>query len=123
MKKKFCKDLDLVSFGTALKWIKNQKPIEANPVYIQKYGGQSKLPFRVWAFADVVLVMSNEKAKTQSQYILSKDKWNAFCKYVKDNPTMERGELARNYKQFECTNKTFWPTVISISKAYYSQIN
>lgn len=61
--------------------------------------------------------MSNEHAKMQSQYVLSTEKWDGFCKFVKQHPNMSMGELASHFKDFGCTNKLFWPAVISISKA------
>ena len=42
--------------------------------------------------------MSNEKAKKQSQYIITPEKWKAFWGYVKNNPEMGTGELAHDYK-------------------------
>lgn len=117
MKKKFCKDLKLVAFNKARRWIRKQAKEECAPVYIEKYGGKSRSPFRVWLFADVILLMSNEQAKMQSQYVLSAEKWDAFCRFVKLHPDMSMGELASHFKDFGCTNKLFWPVVISISRA------
>ena len=116
MRKKNCKDLKLVAFNKARRWIKMQAK-ECKPVNIEKYGGRSKYPFHTWVFADVILSMSNEHARMQSQYVLSAEKWNAFCKYVKEHPDMTMSELASRFKDFGCTNKLFWPAVISISKA------
>ena len=116
MRKKYCKDLKLVAFNKARRWIKMQAK-ECKPVNIEKYGGRSKYPFHAWVFADVILLMSNEHARMQSQYVLSAEKWNAFCKYVKEHPDMMMSELASRFKDFGCTNKLFWPAVISISKA------
>lgn len=114
---KQCKDLTLVSFNKAFRWIKAQHPTEAQPVYIPKFGGRSNLPFRAWCFADVLLLMANEQAVTQSQYILDKEKWEAFLNFVRENPEMKMGELAASFRRFGCLNKAFWPSIISISKA------
>jgi hypothetical protein len=34
------------------------------------------------------------------------------------NKEMGTGELAQDYKKFGCTNKLFWPSIISICKQY-----
>ena len=115
---KQCKDLSIVSFDKALKWIKSQNPTENNPVYISKYGGRSDLPFRVWCFANALLLMSNEHSIAQTQYILCKSRWNSFIAFIRQNPEMKMGELASNYKRFGCGSKVFWPAIISISKAF-----
>ncbi len=116
MARKLCKDLKLTTFEKARKWIKIQNPSQNEPVYINKYGGQSQRPFRVWVFANVILAMSNENDTKQAQYIITKDKWIAFCTYVKEHPMMGTGELSGNHKEYKCTNITFWPAIISISK-------
>lgn len=117
MNRKTCKDLNLASFAKALRWIKAHNPKEANPVHIPKYGGRSQLPFRAWCFAGNILLASNETAGTESEYLLSKEKWDAFSKFVHEHSDMGIGELAKHYQEFACTNKLYWPSVISISKA------
>ena len=114
---KQCKDLSLVSFNKVFQWIKSQHPTEVQPVYIPKYGGRSNLPFRVWCFADVLLLMANEHSVTQAQYVLDKERWGSFLRFVHENPDMKMEELAASYCCFGCRNKAFWPSVISISKA------
>lgn len=116
---KQCKDLRLVSFNKALRWVKAQNPTEAEPVYVNKYGGRSNLPFRVWAFSNALLIMSNEHANHQAQYILDQNKWVSFIKFVRANPEMKMGVLAKEFRRFSCSNKIFWPVVISISKAVH----
>ena len=66
-----CRELTLFPFRDVLSWVKQQQPTEANPLYVSKYGGRSNLDFRVWHFAGCLLLMSNEKAKKQSQYIIT----------------------------------------------------
>lgn len=77
----------------------------------------------MWVFAGSLLLMSNEKDKVQSQYILSKDKWNRFCQYVKDRPRIRVSELARCYRDYGCTNHLFWPSIISICKEVSESLN
>lgn len=113
-----CKDLYLSPFGRVLRWVKEINPDQYHPIYIPKYGGRSKQPFRLWCFANCLLLMSNENAKNQVQYILTRKKWTAFIDYVKKTPEMPIGVLSQHFKDFECTNKVFWPSIISICKAY-----
>jgi len=117
--RKEIRTLELITFAKAFKWLKRESTQE-NPAYIPQYGGCSQLPFKAWVFADSILLASNENAKTQVRYILTKEKWDAFCDYVGKNPHMLMGELAKNYRSFECTNRLFWPSIISISKAVLS---
>lgn len=120
---KQCKDLKLVPYRAIIQWVKSKEQSQSNPVLIQKYGSKSILPFRMWSFAGCLLLMSNEKAKVQAQYILNKKKWLSFFSFVKENPEMSIGDLARCYSEFECTNKVFWPSIISICKAYLEEKN
>lgn len=117
-----CRDLALFPYRNILCWVKDQNPTQDKPVYIPKYGGRSRLPFRVWHFAGCLLLMSNEKAIHQVQYILAPGQWKKFLDYVEQNPEMRIGELARHLKDFGCTNKVFWPTIISICKEYQKQL-
>lgn len=110
--------IPLLSFQSVLRWISEKQLSEEEPLYIPKYGGRSKRPFRVWSFADCLLLMSNEEDSSQRQYILNRDKWNRFLKYVKDHSEMGTFELSQHYKEFGCTNKVFWPSIISICKEY-----
>lgn len=118
-----CCQLSLFSYREVLRWVKHKNPIQAVPLYIPKYGGRSNLPFRLWHIPGGLLLMSNEKAKSQSQYILTEEKWRCFQEYVKKNPEMGTGELARHYPDFDCTNKLFWPSIISICKEYQRDTN
>ena len=113
-----CKDLTLFPYRTVFSWVKDQNPTQDKPVYIPKYGGRSKVPFRVWPFAGCLLLMSGEKAKLEAQYILTPENWRSFVAFVKENPEKGVGELARHFKDFGCTNKVFWPAIISICKEY-----
>ena len=115
---KQCKDLTIVSFDKAKRWINTQMLAENTPVYIPKYGGRSDFPFRVWRFADVLLLLANERSATQTQYVLCKERWDSFERFVRENPELKMSDLAKSYKSFGCMNKVFWPAVISISKAY-----
>lgn len=116
-----CKELIIFPYRKVLRWVKNQNPTEKKPVNIHKYGGRSKVPFRVWPFAGCLLLMSGEIAKNKAQYILTPEKWRSFEAFVKNNPEMGMGELAKHFKDFGCTNKVFWPSVISICKEYQKQ--
>lgn len=115
--KKINENLRLVPFKKVLSWIKAQDPHESSPVYISKAMPTSP-QFRVWYFAEELLLASNENDTVQRQYILDEDKWNKFCKYVTDNPKMSRGELGEKFKDYGCTDATFWPSIIHICEAY-----
>lgn len=106
------------SFPTVLRWVSEKQLSENEPLLIPKYGSRSKRPFRVWSFAGCLLLMSNEEDSTQRQYILNRDKWDRFLKYVKDHSEMGSFILSQHYKEFGCTNKVFWPSIISICKEY-----
>lgn len=121
--KKLCRELKIVSYHRALKWIKSRDPHEATPVHITKYGGRSNQPFRVWCFADLLLLMPNEDSVTQSHYVIDRKKWDSFWGFVKKNPNMGMGELAKRYKDYCCDNITYWPSIISISKAVIESEN
>lgn len=108
-------NIKLVSFKKALKWIKSNNPHENSPVYVIPYGGRG-LSFRVWHFANCLLLMSNENAKTQVQYIITEEKWNAFLKYAKEHHDMSTTDMGKHYKDYKCTNYTFWPSILSICK-------
>ncbi len=110
--------IHLHSFPTVMRWVSKKQLSETEPLLIPKYGGRSKRPFRVWSFAGCLLLMSNKEDSTQRQYILNIDKWNRFLKYVKDHSEMGTFELSKHYKEFGCTNKVFWPSIISICKEY-----
>ncbi len=111
-----------VSYARVLKWAKKQAPTlpNSNSILIPKYGGRSKTPFRLWVFADSLLLMSSEEARRQSQYILDREKWERFCEFVKKNPGIGTSELAKRYKEYGCTNYLFWPSIISICKKYHN---
>jgi hypothetical protein len=115
--KKVNEELTLVPFKNALAWIKSQNPHECSPVYISK-AKPTSLKFRVWCFADALLLASNENDAVQRQYILNEEKWNVFCEYVRNHPQMGRGELGKKYREFGCTDPTFWPSIIHICEAY-----
>lgn len=70
--KKYCCELRGVSSQKAVEWVKIRDPKEATPDLIKKYGGRSCLPFREWCFADLLLLMSNEKVAKHSQYVIDK---------------------------------------------------
>ena len=116
-----CRDLTLFPYLTVLRWVKHENPIQAFPLYIPTYGGRSKRPFRLWHIPGGLLLMSNENAKNQAQYILTPEKWKSFLAFVKKNPEMGTGELSKHYRDFGCTNKVFWPSIISICKEYKSK--
>lgn len=111
-------NIKLVSFRKALKWIKSFDPHENNPVYITPYGERpGTRPFRVWHFANCLLLMSNENAKTKVQYIITEEKWEAFLNYAKEHPDMSTTDMGKHYRDYKCTNYTFWPSIMSICKS------
>lgn len=111
----------LFSYTKALHWAKNQKPEQRSPIHIPKYGGRSHNSFRMWVFANSLLLMSSEKDKRQTQYILNREKWDMFCHFVKMHPGMSTRELANHYRDYGCSNYVFWPSIISICKIINEQ--
>ena len=111
----------LISYLKVLHWAKSQMPEQSSPILIPKYGGKSHNSFRMWVFANNLLLTSSEKDKKQTQYILNREKWDMFCRFVKMHPEMGTREFAKHYKDYGCTNYMFWPSIISINKQYYEQ--
>lgn len=117
--KKHNKNIQLASFKDVYRWLENLNATEQGPVHIIKYGERSTRPFRAHLELGKIVLRSNAQDSVQRKYDLTSTRWDAFCQFVKDNPEMSRGELADNFKQYGCTNKYFWPSIISISKQYY----
>lgn len=119
--KKYNKEIKTASFEDVYNWLVALNATEHCPVLIAKYGGRSISPFRTYIEKNNIILRSCVQDSIQQKYVLTKKKWDAFCNYVTIHPDMCRGELANNYKQYECTNKTFWPSIISICKSYYNK--
>ena len=121
---KLNKDIQLLPFKDVFNWIKSQNPHENSPVYISK-AKESSTKFRVWCFADVLLLASNENDRTIYQYVLTEEQWNVFVRFVEDNPDMSRDELGKHYLDFSFTHKTrfFWPSIIHICNEYIAAQN
>ena len=108
---KFNDDLypNLATFDEAYGWIAKQLLVKIDTV-----GGKA-LPFTAKIKKNDILLIGNDQR--QSQYLLTRAKWETFCKYVKSHPNMCRGELGENYKDYGCEDNRFHPAVIAISKA------
>ena len=117
-----CRELRIVSFRKAYSYVKQHNGVGMDAVKIP-YGRRNHLHFRAWAFAGDILLKSSETAHTQQDYRLTREKWNAFTDYVKQNPTMQVNDLAAHYRDFGCTNYTFWPSIINISIAISKAVN
>lgn len=115
---KTCSEMKLLPYKRVYNWIKQQMSADGKPVSIPKTRKQTP-PFRAWAFGHCLLLMANENARTQSQYILTKDQWDAFTKFVEDHSDMTLTELGtiENMRQCKCTNKTYWPAIMHICNA------
>jgi hypothetical protein len=118
--KKYNKDIQLTSYKDVFNWLVSCDATKQNPISIEKYGGQSPRPFRTHIEGGDIILRSNPLDSIQRRYILTREKWDSFCHYVTAHPDMCRGELANNYRQYECTNKYFWPSIISICKRYHN---
>lgn len=118
--KKYNKDIKLASYKDVFLWLNSCNATEQKPVFIEKYSGQSSRPFRAHIKGDCVFLRSNPLDSVQRHYILTITKWDIFCNYVIAHPDMSRGELADNYRQYRCTNKFFWSSIISICKQYHN---
>ena len=118
--KKYNKDINLASYKDVFNWLESLNVTQQKPVFIEKYGGQSPRPFRAHIEGLNMALRSNPQDAIQRRYILTRAKWDAFCNYVTAHPDMCRGELADNYRQYGCTNKYFWPSIISICKQYHN---
>lgn len=114
---KTCEEIKLLPYKQVYNWIK-QMSTDGKPVSIPKTRKQSP-PFRAWAFANCLLLMANENARTQSQYILTKDQWTAFTDFVKAHPKMALTELGtkENMQKCKCTNITYCPAIMHICNA------
>lgn len=119
--KKYNRELVLEEFAQVFKWANEKRKSVDDPIFIKKYGGRSPYPFRLYIEGDAFVLRSNPQDTIQRSYNLTKSKWEAFCRYVSNNPDMTRGELANNYRMYGCTNKYFWPSIISISVQYNEQ--
>ena len=111
-----------MSYARAYRFVKQQNGVAMTAANIS-YGRRNTLHFRAWAFAGDILLKSSETAKTQQDYRLTKEKWDAFTDYLKQNPTMEVNALAAHYREFDCTNYTFWPSIIKISNVISNSVN
>lgn len=111
----FNKDLlpELVSFEDAKKWLDKQK----QPIKVYPYGGRTQYPFYVQIKGVDLLLTGNEQNGNPSKYLLTEAKWNSFCDYVRKHPCMCRGELGENFKDYDCDDRRYWPTIISICKS------
>lgn len=120
--RKYNRELRLAGYNQVFDWARNGNAVTDMPFFIEKYGGRSMRPFRLHIEGSAIIVRGNPVDSIQRRYILTRERWEAFCNYVFDNPEMTRGELANNYREYGCTNKYFWPSIISISKQYFEQI-
>ncbi len=118
--KKYNKDIITADYPDVFNWLESNNATMRDPVLVEKYGGKSKRPFRVYIEGPNMALRSNPQDAIQRRYILTKAKWDAFYNYVTAHPDMCRGELADNYRQYGCTNKYFWPSIISICKQYHN---
>ena len=120
--RKFNRELRLAEYDQVFDWANEKHATINRPINIPKYGGRSPRPFRLHIEEDGFILRSNPEDSSQRRYILTRERWNLFCNYVSNNPDMIRGVLANNYREYGCTNKYFWPSIISISKQFYEQI-
>ena len=112
----FNRDLlpEFVAFAEAKDWVKKHK----QPVKIYPYGGKTPFPFSVQIKGNDLFLTGNEHNGNPSQYLLTEERWEMFCGYVRNHPDMCRGELGDNFKDYDCDDRRYWPAIISISKAY-----
>lgn len=111
-----CSDLKLVSYKEAYEWICSRcKP--TGKVAIPK-ARPSTPPFYAQPQGADLLLEANEKAKTQSSYVLTKERWDAFLRFVEDHPDMPKRDLSRSESIREYGIPLhYWPVVIHISRA------
>lgn len=111
-----CSDLELVSFDEAYEWVQTQFEKLKSRVPIKKSRDASD-PFYATPKGESLFLESNENAKVNSSYTLTRDKWDLFCQFVKDHPGMRKRDLAQteNVRAY-CSNLVFWPAVIHISR-------
>jgi hypothetical protein len=115
--KKYNKDLVLVEYNIIIMWLNRHNATRQNPMSIEK-GRKSTLPFRAHVENGNIIIRSNPQAKTYAEYVMTHEMWQSFCNYVRANPNMSRGDMAENYHEYGCIDKTCWPAPIHICNAY-----
>ena len=113
-----CSNLELVSYEQAYEWICGQFKCTGARVAIPK-ARPSTPPFYAQPQDADLLLEANEKAQTQSSYVLTKERWDAFLRFVEDHPDMPKRDLSRSESIREYGIPLhYWPVVIHISRAY-----
>ena len=115
-----CRDLNLISYDQAHEWIKGLFDVHGQPVPIPKTKSTTP-PFYAQPEGTYLLLKANEKDRRQSTYNLTRERWSAFVEFVENNPEINQGDLATNYRAYKCSDKTYWPAVKHISKAFINR--
>lgn len=123
MKRESCYKIQPNSFDEIVNWLKCQNASEDNPVLVHSCGGRSQFPAYIWLKDGNIYDRTNPNAKTFGEFVITKKNWNRFLKLYKEALIQTNGLASflgnsKNYSKWGCRNRTFWPAVLAISKAY-----
>ena len=125
MKRESCYKIKPNTFEEIVKWLKCKNASENNPVLVYSCGGRSQLPAYIWLKDGNIYDRTNPGAKNFGEFLITKENWDNFLKLYKEALKQPNGLASflgdsRNYNRWGCRNRTFWPAVLAISKAYQS---
>lgn len=109
--KKLIYDVKVISFRTATKWIKKQ----GKEVELHSLGGRTETVYYASVFDGCILL--HYQANNTHEYILRKEEWDKFLAFYKEHEHTVK-ELGMRFKEWGCHEKSFWPCILVISKAY-----
>ena len=104
-------DVNIISFRKATSWIKKQ----GKEVELHSLGGKTKTTYYASVFDGCILL--HYQAKRAHEFILRKENWDKFLSLYKDHEHTAR-VLGNLCKEWGCRDRSFWPCVLVISKAY-----
>ena len=104
-------DVKVISYYAATRWIKKQ----GKEVELHSLGGRTKTTYYASVFDGCILL--HYQARRAHEFILRKENWDKFLSlYARHEHTAR--VLGRLFKDWGCYDRSFWPCVLVISKAY-----
>lgn len=108
-------DVKVISYYTATRWIRKQ----GKEVELHSLGGRTETTYYASVFDGCILL--HYQAKRAHEFILRKENWDKFTELYKNHEHTAR-VLGNLCKEWGYHDRSFWPCVLVISKAFHDSL-